>query len=42
MFIVGEHLWAKGAQKLFGNVWGNSGKILRTPKNLPAPATMNC
>jgi len=24
----------------FGKVWGNSEKILRTPKNLPAPAHM--
>jgi len=37
IFFVGENLWATGAQKLFGQVWGNSGKILRTPKNLPAP-----
>jgi len=27
-------------QLFFGKVWGNLGKILRTPKNLPAPAPM--
>jgi len=26
--------------KLFGQVWENSGKILRSPKNLPAPTPM--
>jgi len=26
MLVVGENVWAKGAQKLFGKVWGNSGK----------------
>jgi len=30
----------KSAQNFFGQVWGNSGKILRTPKNLPAPTPM--
>ena len=24
----------------FGQVWGNLGKILRTPKNLPAPTLL--
>jgi len=26
MFFVGESLWAKSTKKLFGQVWGNSGK----------------
>jgi len=37
MIFVEENLWAKRAQKLFGQVWGSSGKTLRTPENLPAP-----
>ena len=40
--LCGRKLWAKGAQKLFGKAWGNSGKNLRLPKNLPAPTPMNC
>jgi len=40
MIFVGENLWAKIAQKLFGRVWGYLRKILRTPKNLPAPTPM--
>jgi len=36
--------WEKFAQKVvqnfFGQVWGNSGKILGAPKNLPAPTPM--
>jgi len=40
MFFVGENLWAKGGQKLFGQVWGIRAKILRTPKTLPAPTPM--
>jgi len=32
MIFVGENLETKVAQKLFGQVWGNPGKILRTPK----------
>jgi len=42
MFFVGENFWAKGAQKVFGKVWGIRAKILLTPKNLPAPTPMNC
>jgi len=26
MFFAGENLWAKSEQKLFRQVWGNSGK----------------
>jgi len=26
MCFVGENLWAKGAQNIFGQVWGNWGK----------------
>jgi len=40
MIFVGEYLQAKVVQKLFGQVWGNSGEILRNPKNLPAPTPM--
>jgi len=40
MTFVKENLWAKSAHKLFRQVWGNSAKILRTPKNLPAPTAM--
>jgi len=32
MIFVGENLEAKIAQKSFGKVWGNPGKILGTPK----------
>jgi len=32
MIFMGENLQAKVSQKLYGQVWGNSGKILRTPK----------
>jgi len=32
MIFVGETLQAKVAQKLYGHVWGNSGKILRIPR----------
>jgi len=35
MIFVGENVKAKVAQKLFGQVWGNSCKILH-PRNLPA------
>jgi len=37
---VDEKLCAKVAQKLFGQVSENSGKILCTPKNLPAPTPL--
>jgi len=40
MFFVGENLWAKGAQKLFRQVWGNSGKNPSHPQNLPVPTPM--
>ena len=39
MIFVGENLWAKVAQKLFGQNLGNSGEILH-PRNLPASAPM--
>jgi len=39
MIFVGENLQAKVAQKLFGQVWGNSRKILH-PRNLPASIPM--
>jgi len=29
------------AQNFFGQVWGNLGKNLRTPKTLPAPTPMS-
>jgi len=32
MLFVGENLSAKGAHKLFGQVWGNSGKNLSHPQ----------
>ena len=37
MIFVGENLQAKVAQKLFGQVWGNSGKILH-----PRPYQIIC
>jgi len=40
MIFVGENLQAKVAQNYIGKVWRNSGKILRTPKYLPAPTPM--
>jgi len=36
MNFVGEHLGAKGAQKLFGQVWGNSGKYVSYPQSVVA------
>jgi len=40
MIFVGDNLYRKVAQQLFGQVWGNRAKILRTPKNLLAPTPM--
>ena len=40
MIFVGENLQANVAQKLFYPVWGIRGKILHTPKDLPAPTPM--
>ena len=39
MFFVGENLWAKNAQKLFGQVWGNSGKNTSHPSKFACPYT---
>jgi len=39
MFFVGENLWAKGAQKLFGQVWGNSGKNPSHPRKFACSYT---
>ena len=35
--LCGRKLLAKGARKLYRQVWRNSGKILHTPKNLSVP-----
>jgi len=40
MFFVGENVWTKGAQKLFGKVGKIRAKNLRTPQNMPAPTPM--
>jgi len=37
--LCGRKLWAKGAQKLFGKVWGNSGKNLSHPKKFACSYT---
>jgi len=39
MFFVGENLSAKGAQTLFGQVWGNSGKNPSHPKKIASSYT---
>jgi len=39
--LCGRKCVDKVAQKLFGQVWGYSGKILNSPKNLPALTPMN-
>jgi len=39
MFFVEENLWAKGAQKLFGKVWGNSGKNPSHPQKFACSYT---
>jgi len=39
VFVEGTFV-GKVAQKIFGQVWENSGKILRTPKSLPPPTPM--
>jgi len=33
MFFVGENMWAKGVQKIIGQVFGNSGKNPWHPQN---------
>jgi len=38
--LCGRQFVGKIAQKRFGQICGNSGKNLRTPKNLPAPTPM--
>jgi len=40
MIFVGENLWAIGAQKFFGQVWGNSGENPSHAENLPVPTRM--
>jgi len=40
MIFVGENLWSKGTQKFSGKFGEVRAKILRTPKNLLAPAPM--
>jgi len=39
MIYVGGYIHTKAARKLFGQVWGNSGKNL--PKIVPASTPMN-
>jgi len=40
MLFVGKNLWANSTQNLFGKFGEYRAKILRTPKNLPAPIPM--
>jgi len=39
MIFVGENLQAKGSQKLFGQVWGNSGKNPLHPQKFACSCT---